>query len=105
MSEARPWHRFWPEDVPRHIDYPEVPLFELLAGRARSSPDNVAFTCRGQSLTYRELDTLTARFAVGLHRLGIGSNSRLDTTVVGDTVNVSVRIVEGEKERVQIFAG
>ena len=77
MSEARPWHKFWPEDVPRHIDYPEVPLFELLAGSARSYPDNVAFTCRGQSLTYRALDTLTARFAAGLHRLGIGRGSRL----------------------------
>ncbi len=77
MSEARPWHKFWPEGVPRHIDYPEVPLFKLLGGSARSYPDNVAFTCRGESLTYRTLDTLTDRLAAGLHRLGFGRGSRL----------------------------
>lgn len=77
MPETRPWHHFWPEGVPRHIDYPEWPLFELLARSARAYPDKVAFTCRGQGLTYRELDSLTGRFAAGLQELGAGKDSRL----------------------------
>ena len=34
-----------------------------------------------------------------------GLKSDVPTFEVGDTVNVSVRIIEGEKERVQIFTG
>jgi large subunit ribosomal protein L19 len=32
-------------------------------------------------------------------------NDRLDSFTIGDTVDVHVKIVEGEKERIQIFTG
>ena len=53
---------------------------------------------------------LTAgRIAVSQELLQKAAQASLKTDVpnvrVGDTVNVSVRIVEGEKERVQIFTG
>lgn len=50
----RPWFKFWPEGVPRHIDYPEIPLFGFLSDGATQYPDNIAFSYREHSLTYDE---------------------------------------------------
>lgn len=68
----RPWFKFWPEGVTRHIDYPNIPLFEFLSSSCRRHPDKIAFSCQGNSLTYNELDILTGKLASGLHNLGAG---------------------------------
>ncbi len=73
----RPWFQFWPEGVPRHIAYPEVPLFEFLSTTAGKYPDNIAFSCRDRNLTYRELDTLTSKLAAGLNKLGVKTRDRV----------------------------
>ncbi len=73
----RPWFQFWPEGVPRHIDYPEAPLFEFLSSTARKYPDKIAFSCRGRKLTYKELDTQTSQLAAGLNELGIKTRDRV----------------------------
>ena len=65
VSPDRPWFRFWPEGVPRHIDYPEVPLFQFLDNSAAKYPDNVAFSYRDVSLTYNQLRELTGKLACG----------------------------------------
>jgi len=67
----RPWFKFWPEGIPRHIDYPEIPLFEFLSSMARKQPGNVAFSCRGQGLTYEELDLATSKVAACLNQRGM----------------------------------
>ena len=71
VSRNRPWFKFWPEGVPRHVNYPNVPLFELVSSAAHKYPDNIAFSYREHSLTYRELDLATSKLAVGLNKLGI----------------------------------
>ncbi|MFC1894225.1 long-chain fatty acid--CoA ligase [Chloroflexota bacterium] len=71
ISPDRPWFRFWPEGIPRHLDYPEISLFQLLSQTAVKWPENIAFCCREQRLTYAELDNLTSKLAAGLHNLGI----------------------------------
>ncbi len=71
ISGDRPWFKFWPEDVPRHIDYPEIPLCELLSDTARKYPDNIAFSYRENSLSYAELQSLTDKLANGLNELGV----------------------------------
>jgi len=68
----RPWFKFWPEGMPRHIDYPEIPLFELLSDTARKYCDNLAFSCREYSLTYAGLDIATSKLAAYLNEQGIG---------------------------------
>jgi len=73
----RPWFKYWPKGVPQHVDYPEIPLFELLSQAARRWPENVAFGCREQRLTYKKLDELTARLATGLHDLGVKTGDRV----------------------------
>jgi len=73
----RPWFKFWPPGVPRHLDYPKIPLFEFLAEAARKWPDDTAFSCEEQHLSYGELDNLTSRLAAGLHDLGIRTGDRV----------------------------
>lgn len=67
----KPWFKFWPEDVPKHIDYPGMPLFEFLSNSARKYPHNIAITCGDRSLSYRELDVATSKLAVCLNEQGI----------------------------------
>ncbi|MEM1991953.1 MAG: long-chain fatty acid--CoA ligase [Nitrososphaerota archaeon] len=61
----RPWYRFYPESVPRSIDYPEIPLHGLLERSASAYPEKIAVVSgeNGYRLTYRELNELASRFA------------------------------------------
>jgi long-chain acyl-CoA synthetase len=71
VSESRPWFKFWPEGVPKHLDYPTIPLFEFLTNTAGKYPANIAFLCQERSLTYAELDTATSKLATYLSDIGI----------------------------------
>ena len=77
IPENRPWFKFWPEKVPYHIDYPEIPLFQLLAETAKQYPNNIAFNYRGLGLSYQDLDTITTKLASFLATLGIRKGDRV----------------------------
>ncbi|MEJ2740704.1 MAG: AMP-binding protein [Dehalococcoidia bacterium] len=77
--DNRPWFKHWPKDVPRHIDYPEIPLYGLLSEAAIKYPDTIAFTNQSDSITYAELDQATNKLAAGLIDAGI---KRGDTVVL-----------------------
>lgn len=72
VPESRPWFKFWPKGMPRHVDYPEIPLFGFLTESARKHPEKVAFSLKESHLTYRELNEMTSRLANGLRDLGVG---------------------------------
>ncbi len=65
------WEKKWPKETPRHIDYDEVPLAELLRKTAKKYPESQAISFEGFRMTYKELDTLVDQFATGLTKLGI----------------------------------
>jgi long-chain acyl-CoA synthetase len=67
----KPWFRYWPEGVPKTLDYPDMPLSGLLTRAAEKWPEATAFNQRERELTYRELDDITSRLAAGLHDLGV----------------------------------
>lgn len=66
VPSNRPWFKFWPKDVPKHIDFPEEPLFKLLKDSAEKYPKRIAFSFLDRDLTYKELDTLTDKLATAL---------------------------------------
>jgi long-chain acyl-CoA synthetase len=66
-----PWYKFWPKDVPKHIDYQEIALGNILRNNTKQYPDSQAIYFEGFRLTYKELDTLVDQFATGLSKLGI----------------------------------
>src|SRR5438093_122734 len=67
----RPWLGSWPEGVPKSIDYPEIPVHELLRRGAKEFGGRPAITFYGKSISYRDLDAAADRFAAGLRRIGV----------------------------------
>ena len=63
--------RNWPEGVPHTIDYPEIPLFQLLDDSAKKHPDATAIIFQDYKMTYRELKDQVDRFATALQTLGV----------------------------------
>ncbi|TME27266.1 MAG: long-chain fatty acid--CoA ligase [Chloroflexi bacterium] len=85
MQSAGQFEGAYDPGVPRHLEYPAIPLHGLLEATARESPDLVATIfggavagrCVDAKLTYRDLDRLADRFAAGLQRLGISRGDRV----------------------------
>lgn len=75
--ESKPWLKHYDQGVPQHIDYPEVPLFELLKESAKKYPESACTIFKGATITYREMDALTDRLAAGLAGLGIKKGDRV----------------------------
>lgn len=74
--ENRPWFKYWPESIPRHIDYPEIPLSRFLTDTAKKHPEKVAFSHGDQKITFRELDEQTSRLAAALAGFGLRQGGR-----------------------------
>jgi long-chain acyl-CoA synthetase len=68
----RYWDKLWPKEIPKHVEYEEIPLGELLERTANNYPDSQAISFEGYKMSYLELDTLVDQFATGLSQLGIG---------------------------------
>jgi len=81
----KPWLKFYDEGVPATIDYPPIPLDQLLTDAATRHPDRTAtiFGARVGSrvmdarLTYRQLNDLASRFAAGLQQMGVEQGDRV----------------------------
>lgn len=76
----RPWVKRYDKGVPAHIDYPQVPLHDLLRNSARKTPDAPALVTsaklpvlgrQGAHISYRELDSLSDALAAALVELGL----------------------------------
>ena len=68
----RPWVKIYEEiGIPSTLEYPKIPLFELLDRAAREFPDSLAAVYLGREYTYRELKSHVDRFATALAGLGV----------------------------------
>jgi len=76
-SSEKPWFRFWPEGVPRNIEYPETSLSDLLKRKAEKYPDKTAIVYFDKPMTYRELDVASDRFATALSDLGVKKGDKV----------------------------
>ena len=74
---SKPWLKVWPESVPESIQYPEVPLYELLTRTATTYPKNVAMIFFGNRITYEELSVHTDNFAAALSKQGVKKGDRV----------------------------
>ncbi|MEM3640597.1 MAG: AMP-binding protein, partial [Candidatus Bathyarchaeia archaeon] len=75
--EEKPWYKFWPPSVRKHVDYPEVPLFEFLISSAQKYPDKTAMIYFDRKMTYKVLDMLTDKFAAALADLGVKKGDKV----------------------------
>ena len=75
--EDRPWLKYYDTGVPKHIDYPEVPLFYFLEEDARKYPDTPCTIFKGAKISYREMNEITDRLAAGLADIGVKKGDRV----------------------------
>jgi long-chain acyl-CoA synthetase len=66
-----------PEFFRPPLEYPRIPYGDMLTHGASRWPENVAVVFRGTSITYRELDALTHRFARALRAVGVTQGDKV----------------------------
>ncbi|WP_373185625.1 long-chain fatty acid--CoA ligase [Halopseudomonas sp.] len=71
MNTEMRWLKSYPETVKWDAPLALRPVSELLEAAVRDYPDNPAIDFLGHKLTYRQLESLVARFARGLQDLGV----------------------------------
>ncbi len=71
MTEEKTWFKQWPAKVPKSLDYPTVPLHELLSKTAKEYPNQTAIAFVENELSYSELAALSDSFAAALAALGV----------------------------------
>jgi long-chain acyl-CoA synthetase len=76
MSE-RPWLNNYDAGVPQTIDYPAIPLFDLLSQASEKYPDAACTIFKGARITYQEMDAITDRLAAGLASIGVKKGDRV----------------------------
>jgi len=81
-----PWLAYYEAEVPRTINYPKMPLHQMLEDSARKYPDHTAARLilrymgplrLGGTMTYRQLMDNVNRFAAALHALGVRKGDRV----------------------------
>jgi long-chain acyl-CoA synthetase len=76
-TAVRPWLAHYDPGVPAMLDYPGVPLDELLRRTASRYPDRSALIFFGRTTSYRALDDAVDRVATALRRLGLERGDRV----------------------------
>jgi long-chain acyl-CoA synthetase len=74
----RIWLKNYPPGVATELDMASLPnLVQMFEQACRKYADRVAFVSMGKSITYRELDDLSARFATWLQSQGFAKGDRV----------------------------
>ena len=77
VPKDRPWFKFWPPGIPKTLDYPRVPLFNIVEVSAQRFPDKSAIIYYGTRITYSELWDNILNFAGYLKELGIKKGDKV----------------------------
>jgi long-chain acyl-CoA synthetase len=72
MCKDKPWFKIYDQiGFERNIDYPEIPLFELVDRAARDYPESLSMIYTEKEYTYTDLKDFTDKLATALAELGI----------------------------------
>jgi long-chain acyl-CoA synthetase len=77
MKTDKPWFNFWPPEVPKHINYPRIPLQEILQKTAEVCSEKTAIVCGDRLFTYAQLELLSNQFGNALAQLGVKKGDRV----------------------------
>jgi long-chain acyl-CoA synthetase len=85
ITTKKPWLEYYDEGVPHSINYPALPLDDLLNKSAARHPDQTAIIFGGslgsrvldKLVTYHELNTAVDQFADAIQSLGIKKGDRV----------------------------
>jgi len=77
LAELRPWLRFWHKNLPLKLDYPEVPLFDIIETSYRRYPDKASIIYYGNRISYKELWISILRLSGHLKDMGVVKGDRV----------------------------
>ncbi|HEX9262621.1 MAG TPA: AMP-binding protein, partial [Candidatus Bathyarchaeia archaeon] len=75
--KTKPWYISWPAEVPKSLNYPSIPLHEILTDTARKYPRETAIAYHDMEIAYSELNALSERFASGLSSINVKKGDRV----------------------------
>jgi long-chain acyl-CoA synthetase len=73
----KPWFCRWPAEVPKTLQYPTVPLQEILRKTAKEHARKAAVVYQDRQLTYADLDELSDKCAMALASLDVRKGDRV----------------------------
>ncbi len=77
MENDPAWFSSWPPRVPKHIEYPKVPLQEILKKTAETYPEKIAILYGERGISYAQLETFSNQFANAIVKLGVNKGDRM----------------------------
>lgn len=78
MTDERPWLKLYPSGVPANVDVDAYPnLTTMLDETFKKFRSKPAFTCMGKTMTFEEVDRLSAQFGAYLHSRGLEPGDRV----------------------------
>ncbi|HZW82453.1 MAG TPA: long-chain fatty acid--CoA ligase [Candidatus Deferrimicrobium sp.] len=72
-----PWLDYYSTGVSANLEYPEIPLAQVLENTTEKYPDKVALVFQGINITYSSLLNMVLRLATGLASLGVKKGDRV----------------------------
>ncbi|MBY6270993.1 MAG: long-chain fatty acid--CoA ligase [Bacillaceae bacterium] len=75
--EERPWLKWYPKEIPHHLQYEEVSLQETLRRTAKKFPDRPAVHFMGKEIPYRKLFESSLKLANYLRKIGLQKGDRV----------------------------
>ena len=73
----RPWLAHYDKGVPHTIEYPQVPLYQLLGDAAKKYPDRACTIFKGAVISYKEMEVRTDHMAAALVDMGVKKGDRV----------------------------
>lgn len=73
----RPWIKNYDKGVPATIEYPKIPLFQLLENSAQKYPDRACTIFKGAVISYKEMNAITDHIAAALVAMGVKKGDRV----------------------------
>ena len=73
----KPWVKFYEDQVPPEIEFPDISLPQLFEQSVANNPNGSAASFFGKKITYTELGRLVDQFAIALTRLGVKQGDRV----------------------------
>jgi long-chain acyl-CoA synthetase len=69
--KERPWFKHYESEVPRSLEYPDVPLYNFLETAAKDFPNRACAMFKGAVVSYGKMDELTDHLANALSAMGV----------------------------------
>ncbi len=74
---SKPWLKFYDKQVPEHLEYPEIPVYELLDQSARKFSGQPLARFFGKTFHYGQIKQLSDQFAAALRQVGIQPGDKI----------------------------